>query len=337
LSRTFLTGVLVALLILGGGGLGGYRYLDSELHAARRTGQPAVEIKIPPGTSVSGVADLLAGRGVIGSPLVFELYVRTKGLSSRLEAGDYSFPGGLSEVQVIQVLEHSTEGPQVTLTIPEGLTLDQTAAVVEKTGLFPAAAYAQEAKGGTFTADFLAGRPPGSSLEGFLFPDTYFLDRKATSHDVIQRQLQQFGQKVTPDMRARAASHNLTFYQALVLASIVEREARFDEERAQIAGMYYNRLAKGMPLQSDPTLVYARGSTAGEVTDADKLIASPYNTYLHAGLPPGPICSPGLASIIAALSPAANDYLYLFSDHSGHAHFGRTLAEHQQNVARYGP
>ena len=222
------------------------------------------------------------------------------------------------------------------MTIPEGYTSKQIADVLQQKGLFPAQAYLTAVQHDQFSQDFLAGRPPGSNLEGFLFPDTYNFSAKATPDDVINAQLARFGEEVTPDLRAHAADHKLTLYQALVLASIVEREGRFDEDRGQIASVFYNRLAAGIPLQSDTTVEFAKGNPGAAITNADKAINSPYNTYLHTGLPPGPICNPGLASMVAALTPAQTDFLYFLTDKDGHAHFSKTYAEHNAQAAQYG-
>jgi UPF0755 protein len=333
--RTLAIGALIVLVVLAGGGVGAYGFYSSDLKTARRAGQPTVEVVIPPGTSVSGVARILQGEGIIGNPLVFEAYVRTHGYASRLEAGHYQVPGGLDVVQVVELLGHAS-GSEVTVTIPEGYTKKQAADVMEHAGLLKAADYVAAVDSPQAVPDFLSDRPAGAGLEGFLFPDTYRFAPQATAAQVVAAQLARFGEVVTPDLRARAANQKLTLYQAVVLASIIEREARFDDDRPQIAAVFYNRLSIGMALEADATLLYARGATSGEVTAADKQSSSPYNTYANKGLPPGPICSPGLAAIRAALEPAQNDYLFYLTDKDGHAHFSRTLAEHQQKEIEFG-
>lgn len=329
----YASGVAIALL-MGGAGYAGYRYYDAELHSPHRAGQPTLTVDIPAGTSVSGVADILAHRGVIGSALVFEIYVRTHGAAARLEAGHHQIPGGLNLVEVVSLIEHS-RGREVRVTIPEGYNSQQIAALLQQKGLFPANQYLTATRA-AYTYDFLAGHPPGSGLEGYLFPDTYFFDPRATTKDVIEVQLRRFGEQVPAPLRAHAGDHQLRFDQALVMASIIEREARFDQDRALIAGVFYNRLAAGMKLEADATVLYAKGATSGEISDQDKRINSPYNTYLETGLPPGAICNPGLPSIQAALIPANSDFLFYLTDHDGHAHFSRTLAEHQQQQIQYG-
>ncbi|MFN2462531.1 MAG: endolytic transglycosylase MltG [Candidatus Dormibacteria bacterium] len=316
--------LLLVLLVVGGGAA----YYNNELHSVHRTGGPAISLTIPPGTSTSGVADLLASKGLIGNSLVFALYARLHGLS--LEAGQYSIPGGSSMTDIAQLLAHNQSGgTTVTVTIPEGYTARQIGGLMARKGLFSQDAFMATTMQ-PHPEDFLAGHDPGLGLDGYLFPDTYQFSPKATAGDVVTILLRHFGEKVTPDLRARAQAHNVSFAQAVVLASIVEREARFDNDRPMIAQVFYNRIKAGIPLQADATLLYARGATGGEVSEDDKKINSPYNTYLHTGVPPGAISNPGLAAIQAALDPTPNDYIYYVTDRDGHAHYSRTLAQHQQ-------
>jgi UPF0755 protein len=334
--KLFLAGVAICVLLLGGGGLGAWSWAKSEIDSPRRVGQGAITVNIPPGTSVSGIGGILQRAGLIGNPVLFEAYLRLHGEAGKLEAGTYQVPAGLDLPQLILILERNTHGASLSFTIPEGWTAGQIGRAAESKGLFPAAGYADVVAHGSFPDGFLADRPAGADLQGYLFPDTYFLAPGVTPTELVQLQLQRFGEVVTPEIRARAQSHGLSFYQALVMASIVEREASFPEDRPQIARVFYNRLAAGMPLDDDATLLFAKGVTSGFVSDQDKQIDSPYNTYRHAGLPPGPICNPGLAAIESVLDPADNDYLYFITDSSGHAHFARTLAEHNALVQQYG-
>jgi UPF0755 protein len=334
-GRVLLAGLLVALVGLSGLAYGGYRYYDGQIHARHRVGQGPIDITVPPNTSVTGVADILSRKGVIVSRLAFQVYVRLNGYNSKLDAGHYQVPAGADTIEVVALMGHA-RGNEVSVTIPEGFTAKQAGDVFQQSGLFSAQKYVAAVEHDQFNQDFLASRPQGSSVDGFLFPDTFFFSPKASPDDVINAQLNRFGEVVTPEMRAHAADHNLTLYQEIVLASIVEREAKFDQDRGQIAAVFYNRLAIGMPLEADATLLFAKGATGGPVTEPDKSINSPYNTYANKGLPPGPICNPGLASIKAALTPAQNGFLFYVTDRDGHAHFSRTLAEHQQQIAQYG-
>jgi UPF0755 protein len=200
--------------------------------------------------------------------------------------------------------------------------------------------------GGDFDHDFLADRPEGvTSLEGFLFPDTYEFPSDATARDVIARMLDTFGQRFTPELREQARAQGLTVYQAVTLASIVEREAVLPEERPIIASVFLNRLRAGMHLNADPTVQYALGYQ-GEghgwwkrpLLLEDLEVDSPYNTYRHVGLPPGPICNPGLAALEAVVNPADTRYLYFVANDvagDGSHVFAETLEEHNANIAKY--
>jgi UPF0755 protein len=191
----------------------------------------------------------------------------------------------------------------------------------------------------------LQGRPAGASLEGYLFPDTYYFDPHVTSHDIIDRLLRTFDQRFSADLRDAAQKQNLTVHQAVTLASIVEREAQVPDERPLIAAVYLNRLRLGMPLQADPTVQYALAADPQSVakygwwkrdlTLDDLHFKSPFNTYQNPGLPPGPIANPGLASIRAVANPANVKYLYFVAKGDGSHAFAETLDEHNRNVQKY--
>jgi len=324
----FATALACIALVLAGVALSD-RYVDGEVHAAQRAGQAALTLTIPPHSSISEIGALLRRNGLISNTLVFEFYVRAFG-HSKLEAGNYQVPGGYSMAQVVALLEHDARGREIPVTIPEGWTARQIAELLQDKRLFTADAYLAAQRQGKFTQDFLAGHQVGTDLEGYLFPDTYFLAPNAKPIDVINLQLKRFGDVVSPDVRAKAAGHHISFAQAVVLASIVEREAKFAPDRPAIAAVFYNRLALGMPLEADATILYAKGVTSGPITESDKAITSPYNTYRNAGIPPAPISNPGLAAIEAVLAPASNDYLYYLTDGAGRAHYSRTFQQHQQ-------
>jgi UPF0755 protein len=329
-GRTFAIAAAIALLLIGGGAFAANRAYNSQVYDARRAGQGVALVDIPAGASVSEIGDILSRQGLIGSTLAFEIYVRANGLANRLEAGHYRIRGGLSMAATLDLLTHAA-GAQVRVTVPEGFTEKQIAQLMEKKGLFNATAFLDAANKGTYTQPYLAGRPAGYGLEGYLFPDTYFLDPKATPAEVISVLLEDFGTKVPADLRAHAADQHVTFAQAMVVASIVEREASFDKDRPYVAAVFYNRLAQGLPLQSDATVAYAKGQSTTVITEQDKALNSPFNTYLNTGLPPGPISNPGLPSIRAALMPASGwSYLFFLTDATGHAHFSRTLDQHNQ-------
>ncbi|MEW6233293.1 MAG: endolytic transglycosylase MltG, partial [Chloroflexota bacterium] len=195
---------------------------------------------------------------------------------------------------------------------------------------------------GRYDYPFLRDRPAGSSLEGYLFPDTYHIAGRPSAEALVGMMLEGFGQRFTPAMRQQAAERKLTIHQAVTVASLVEREAQAASERPIIAAIYLKRWATGMPLEADATVQYAIGYRAetklwwnplqlGEL----RTVQSPYNTYLNPGLPPGPICSPGLASLQAVLQPAKTDFLYYYSKGDGTHAFARSFEEHLENQKKY--
>jgi UPF0755 protein len=316
-----------------------------------------VRFEIAPGTPARAIGKQLLAAGLISDDLLFEAYVRSKGLSDQLEAGTFVLNPAMTMVEIVEILQHA-EATSVTITIPEGWRLEQVADYLEAAKVFSdtatAAAYRTQAQTGDLTGldvsryPFLQERPAGSSLEGYLFPETYEIPAAgATPTDVLSRQLDVFSERVVPAYESAVTSGTttLSLYQVLTLASIVEREAVVPAERPDIAGVYLNRLAQGMRLEADPTVQYAMGyqQDTGQwwktpvFLDEYSSVVSPYNTYLNDGLPPGPIASPGLSSIDAVLNPSHHDYLYFVAkpDGSGEHVFASTFEEHEANVQRY--
>jgi UPF0755 protein len=294
---------------------------------------PAQAILIPPGESLPAIAARLYAAGLIRSPLAFVGAARLRRLDDRLQSGEYLLTPAMS---TIEILEKIARG-QVLLhrvTIPEGYTAAQIADAVAQAGVADRAAFLRvvQRDGGPFGLDFLEGR---SNLEGYLFPDTYYFPRGLPVRQVALAMLTRFGEQVTPELRARMRSRGLSLHQVLTVASLVEREAKIPVERAIIAGVIYNRLRLGWRLEIDATVLYALGRHREQITAADLLVDSPYNTYRYVGLPPGPICSPGLAAIEAAAQPAETPYLFYVLRRDGSHAFSRTFEEHQRAVRRW--
>jgi len=303
-----------------------------------------VSFTIEPGESASAIGERLEELGVVSSARLFYAYVRYHGLGSRLEAGEYKLRRDMTIPEVAAALQHGTIR-EVEVTIPEGWRMEQVAEYLQKEGIMSAEEFLAAARSGAWDDkyDFLKDKPADASLEGYLFPDTYRLPVPATPEDLIVRMLDNFDAKVTPQMRQRAVDMGFTLYEVITLASIVEREAAIPEERPIIASVYLNRLKKGMHLQADPTVQYAKGydPTTGRwwapmTIEEMSTVQSPYNTFLNPGLPPGPICSPGLDSIKAVLYPAETDYLFFFSRGDGSHVFAKTYEEHLRNQEEYG-
>lgn len=298
-----------------------------------------LELRIESGASARGVADQLAEAGIVADRGLFLQFMRYRGLDRTIETGLYYLSGEMSIPEIASLLQ-SAETLATRLTIPEGWRTGQIADLVAESNLpisreeFLAAASARPA-GYSFTADL----PPGAGLEGFLFPDTYLFDPQGSAVDLVMAMLDVFELRVSPGMRAGFSRQGLTLYEAVTLASIVEREARVPGERQLIASVFINRLRAGMKLEADPTVQYAIGLTPdgswwkSPLTLSDLQLDSPYNTYQVAGLPPGPIANPGLASLTAVSDPAESDYLYFQAacDGSGRHQFARTFEEHLAN------
>ncbi len=274
-------------------------------------------VTIGRGAGVGAIAATLTDAGVVEDPWLFRLYVRLKGASRSLTAGEYAFPAGVSTAEVVRMLRDH-EVVQYRFTLVEGWTVaqafDALAAEAELTGALPDA-------------------PP----EGSLLPDTYFFQRGETRAAVVRRMREAMTVALAAAWEERAPDLPLeTPRDALILASIVEKETGVPSERDVVAGVFVNRLERGMRLQTDPTVIYALTQGDGPLdrplTRRDLEVDDPYNTYVHAGLPPGPIANPGRASIRAALNPADTAYLYFVADGTGGHAFAETLAEHNANV-----
>jgi peptidoglycan lytic transglycosylase G len=337
-------------------------YLAANREALQRPAATAprpMQFVVQPGTPARRIAENLQNAGLINDARLFEAYVRVNGLADDLEAGAYTLSPHMTSVEIADSLQHAI-APSITVMIPEGWRLEQTADSLTASGTLDGAEYRRLAsdpgwrpKGNEDSQEptpysFLDSRPAGATLEGYLYPDTYQLLREgATAAALLTRQLDSFGRQVAPLYAKAKAEGNteLNLHEVVTLASIVEREAVLDVERPAIAGVYLNRLAKGMKLDADPTVQYAMGYQAAAKQwwktpvslEEYGGVESPYNTYTYEGLPPGPIASPGIESIRAVLYPAKHDYLYFVAlpDGSGQHAFSRTYEEHLENVRRY--
>lgn len=295
----------VALLL---GALGGYA-----LWAMRGTsGGDPVRVLIPKGANAGEISDLLAEHGVIRAPLLFRVVVRWRGVGDEFKPGEYVFRKGLGYAAVIDLLKTGPPIEVSRVTVPEGKTVAETARIFEREAGIPASEFLAAVEGGRRGVPIL---PRGvRSLEGFLFPKTYDVKEEATAEDVVELLLGQFRKEARTLDFSRARTVGVTAYEAVVIASMIEREAKVPGDRAKISAVIYNRLRRGMRLEIDATVQYAifqrTGSYKSPLTFADLEIRSPYNTYLIDRLPPTPIASPGLASLQAALAPADVDYLY---------------------------
>lgn len=303
-----------------------------------------VTIQINEGDSAIDIADRLRAAGVIRNADLFDELASLQGLQNGLAAGQYEFNRNLPAAEVIARLHAGSTGA-LRVTIPEGKRLEEVAAILDKAGVVPAQSFMDAANSGHYTNDFLRDNPPGDGLEGYAFPDTYNFPAHNKPDDVVNLMLKDFGQRLTPDLRSAFQQEGLSIHNAVTLASIVEREAQAPTEAPTIASVFFNRIRLGMPLQADPTVqfaltgdpksVSANGLWKSQLTLDDLTIDSTYNTYIHTGLPPGPIANPGLNSLNAVAHPAQTNFLFFVAKDDGTHVFAATYAEHQANIAKY--
>jgi UPF0755 protein len=326
---------LLALLAISALGAGA-AWLDSQLVRPYRGHRPEqVFVDIPHGTSRWKIAGILRDNDVIRNRLAFALFSDWH-FRRRLEAGEYLFDGPIDSRAALWKISHGQIFVHV-VTVPEGWTMFDIADELDRQGICPRADFLAAAHDTAAIADIA---PRARTLEGFLFPSTYEFTRHTTCAQIADTMVRQFHtvwSQLDPQggvelPQGRGAEDIVT------LASLVERETPQKDERPLVAGVFYNRLKLGDPLQCDPTVQYAialLGRHEQNVRPEDLQVDSPYNTYTHRGLPPGPIANPGRASLQAALQPAQTDYLYFVANDQGGHFFSRTLAEHNRNVARY--
>jgi UPF0755 protein len=325
--------ILFGGVVIAAGALAAWTY-DRVTTPYRGFGEAERFVDVPPGTGVAGIAARLADAGVIPDPVTFRVAARLTGADRRLQAGEYRFADAASPLDVMRRIARGDVYTR-SVTFREGLTITEMADVFAQSGLGTADDFVRAASDGSLVADL---DPDARTLEGYLFPDTYPLARNVGAAGTVQAMLGSFRRVFTADLRAAAEARHLSPRELVTLASLVEKETAAPAERPLVAAVYRNRLARGMPLQCDPTVIYAlmlAGRWHGNISRADLQIDSPYNTYRYAGLPPGPIASPGRASLEAAAHPADVPYLYFVSRNDGTHVFATTFAEHRRNVERW--
>jgi UPF0755 protein len=320
--------LLLSLLVAVAGGFG---WLALRPAPALEAGPLIVEI--PAHQGLMGIANRVAETGVVRSRAVFLGVVALKGSMRRLRAGEYEVPRDASTLDVVELLESGRVRQHVVLH-PEGATVSELARLLESERLARADDVVKAAASDRLRQ---ALGIEGPSLEGYLFPDTYQFVRGMSVDEMLSRMVQRMRGKLTPEVQARARERGLSVHQLLTLASIIEREAVDASEQKLISAVFWNRLRLDMPLQADPTVQYAVAKERRTLTRSDLASESPYNTYVHKGLPPGPIASPGEGAIAAALDPAPVKFLYFVArGPDDHRHyFSTTVAEHNAAVARY--
>lgn len=322
-----------------------FRYAD--LIKPASDDKTPVTFVVEEGETATGIARRLESEGLITDADLFKTYVRYNKLDANLEAGEHTLSKSMTMEEIAARLLHA-QLREIDITILPGWRLEQIAEMLAESTSINPDEFLLIARTGSFNYPFLAGRPLGGTLEGYLMAETYRIPANADATALINRLLEMFDQRVTPQMRLDAQAQGLSLHELVTLASIVEREALLDSERPIVASVYLNRLAEKLPeadgyLRADPTYQYARGrdrSTgkwwAGFQVEDVKALNNLYNTFLYKGLPPGPICSPSLASLQAVANPAQTEYLYFFAKGDGSHAFAATYEEHLQNQALYG-
>jgi UPF0755 protein len=291
-------------------------------------GEGNARVTVPSGASMRLAADSLEAAGVIRSARVFSFYAKLTGRDRSIKAGTYLFDRGASWNTVVDALV-AGRGIVFTVTIPEGWDVRTIVPAVSDVMKVPA----ESLDAATHDTALIRRLDiPIPSLEGYLFPETYLFPEGSAALPIVRRLVNEFERRWKPEWNARLPQLGMTRHQAMTLASIIEKEARVPAERPIISAVYHNRLKRGMLLQADPTIQYALGRHTERVLYRDLEVKSPYNTYRNVGLPPGPIASPGTASIEAALFPANVPYLYFVAHPDGHHEFRATLREHNEVV-----
>ena len=332
--KKFLIGFAIFILVIGiGAGLVYWKV--TSLFNPVTLAEP-ITIKIESGSSGGRIANVLYAAGLVRNANVFSYYVKKEGVSTNLRPGTYTFDGVVSLEELAKVLQTGNElAETLMVTIPEGLTVAQTAEIFAKKGLVDAEKFIEYTQTAEFAYDYLP--PPGAEdrLNGFLFPETYGVSPKWTEKDIVNMMLAQFDKVFKAEWHARAKEMGKSIFEIVTMASIVEKEALMSSDRPIIAGVFYHRLEIGMLLQSCATVQYVLGEPKNPLLLKDLETPSPYNTYLHKGLPPGPIACPGKASLEAALYPTETDYLYFLAKPDGYHAFNKDLAGHNADKRKY--
>jgi peptidoglycan lytic transglycosylase G len=329
--KTVAVFVLFITIIAGGAAVVIYSRLGQPFRAYQGAEQ---FIEIPQGAGSRAIGERLVAGGIVKDQFTFRVALWQSGKARQLKAGEYRFDRAMTAAEVIDKLARG-DVYTVSVTFPEGLTILEMAKIYESHGLGTAKAFRDAAKDVAAIRDI---DPAAEDLEGYLFPETYALPRTADASALVKQMVGGFRKVLTPAVRDAAAARNLSVRQLVTLASLVEKETARAEERPMVSAVYQTRLRIGMPLQCDPTVIYAlikAGRYDGNIHRDDLSFDSPYNTYRNAGLPPGPIANPGRASVEAAARPADADYLYFVSRNDGSHEFARTLEEHSRNVQKY--
>ena len=335
MSKKKLLTIMAGILILAAIVLGVAINANNNKNLA--TGENII-ITVEPGMTNADIATLLQNKKMINSPVFFRLQSKFARMERSLQAGEYEIVSGMSNWEIIDLFSKG-QVRHKTLTIPEGYTIEQIAKKIEESGLGSAEEFKKAAKDyAPYSYMETSNNNVIFKAEGFAYPSTYYLSPGSAEKEILAIMVKEFDTQLTEDIRQKAKDKNMSIRDLVNLASLVEKEAVFPEERPVIAGVFLKRLQIQMPLQSDTTIQYILGVQKKEISIADTKIDSPYNTYLYAELPPGPIASPSISTINAVLDPKQTNYLYFVADLEGHHHFTETYQDHLKEIERiHGP
>ncbi|MHB8125124.1 MAG: endolytic transglycosylase MltG [Desulfitobacteriaceae bacterium] len=330
-KRLIRSGLFIFLLFAGGLGL----WWHWAVKPCSATGNTQL-FAVLPGTTPNLVAKELEQRNLIRSASVFCYLARTRQQNFKLLPGVYYISSTMSPESIIDRLLKGPDVESARVTIPEGYNTEQIINLLVEKGLGTKESFTKIIVSESFPYSFLKGAPVGvHRLEGFLFPDTYFFEKGNSPRAIIDTMLQRFNHELTPETQKQLGNLKVSVRDWVTMGSLMEKEAKEEVDRPLIASVFYNRLKKGMPLQIDATIQFILGTPKPKLLIADLQIPSPYNTYLHMGLPPGPIANPGHASLQAILNPARTEYFYYLAKNDGYHVFAKTFEEHLLNQRIY--
>ncbi len=338
---------IVFVLVIGIVGLFGYNYVKGALKPLDPDATKAIAVEVPIGSSLSSISTLLEKKGVIKDARVFKYYAKFKN-ESQFQAGNYDLTQAMTFDELIESLKTGKvyRKPVFTMTIPEGLTIEQIGKVIEKKTPYTQKEFMDLVTSDTFVQQMMANYPElvtdavladniRYDLEGYLYPATYSYYEEKPSLEAIVEEMIGAMNNVVKNYSDVLVEKQMSVHQLLTFASLLEEEATAQTDRETIASVFYNRIDEGMPLQTDPTVLYALGDHKDRVLYEDLEVDNAYNTYKNKGLPPGPIAGAGKTSIEATLNPSQTDYFYFLADKEGVNHFSKTYDEHLQKVEKY--
>lgn len=338
---------VVFVLIIGVVGLFGYNYVKGALKPLDPNATKTIAVEVPIGSSLTSISTLLEKKGVIKDARVFKYYAKFKN-ESQFQAGNYDLTQAMTFDELIESLKTGKvyRKPVFTMTVPEGLTLEQIGKVIEKKTPYTQKEFMELVTSSEFVQQMMANYPElvtdavladniRYDLEGYLYPATYSYFEEKPSLQAIVEEMIAATNNVVKNYHDVLAEKQMSVHQLLTFASLLEEEATAQTDRETIASVFYNRINEGMPLQTDPTVLYALGDHKDRVLFEDLEVDNAYNTYKNKGLPPGPIAGAGKTSIEATLNPSQTDYFYFLADKEGVNHFSKTYDEHLQKIAKY--